>query len=327
MKSRRQIKNPIFAGIFICVIIALVVTLAGFWFLRYRIMLPDAGIYEENTKYRYHYAFIVENPKDVYWENVYEAAKEQGKKQNIYVERLGDNLPEEYSVEEYMQIAMAQKVDGILLQSTSKEVGEYMNEAAGQGIDVVTMLHDNYSGTRCAFVGANGTDIGKTLAKLIQKELTEEKKRICILLDEQGEVNDNQLIVDRIRKELDGGKEEIYTKTLQRGDVFGAEEAIRDMILDSKNCPDILVCLSVTDTLYAYQSVVDYNKVGSPVIIGNSETEEVKKAVEKQVLSSAIRIDSEQIGKKAVMALMEYQSQGVVNEYQTVPCQTVGGGK
>ena len=85
MKSRRQIKNPIFAGIFICVIIALVVTLAGFWFLRYRIMLPDAGIYEENTKYRYHYAFIVENPKDVYWENVYEAAKEQGKKQNIYV--------------------------------------------------------------------------------------------------------------------------------------------------------------------------------------------------------------------------------------------------
>ena len=99
------------------------------------------------------------------------------------------------------------------------------------------------------------------------------------------------------------------------------------MILDSNNCPDILVCLSVTDTLYAYQSVVDYNKVGSPVIIGNSETEEVKKAVEKQVLSSAIRIDSEQIGKKAVMALMEYQSQGVVNEYQTVPCQTVGGGK
>ena len=55
-------------------------------------------------------------------------------------------------MKDYVEAAIAQQVDGILLQSSAKEVGEAMNEAMNQKIPVVTMLHDNYNGKRCSFL-------------------------------------------------------------------------------------------------------------------------------------------------------------------------------
>lgn len=60
--------------------------------------------------------------------------KEEGKKQNIYVEQIFENVSQTYETKEYMDIAIAEKVDGILLQSSSKSVGPEMNAAMEAGI-------------------------------------------------------------------------------------------------------------------------------------------------------------------------------------------------
>lgn len=172
-KKNRQ--NSVLMGMLICIVIAFAVTLGGFAILRRQMAKTDLEETKEQS-YEAHYAFIVDNPEDEYWQQVYEAAKEEGKKQNIYVEQIFENVSQTYETKEYMDIAIAEKVDGILLQSSSKSVGPEMNAAMEAGIPVVTMLHDNYSGRRCAFVGVNDSSLGDSYAELIQENISKKKK-------------------------------------------------------------------------------------------------------------------------------------------------------
>lgn len=312
--------NPIIAGLFICVLTALLVSVGGFWFLHHKLAGTALNGGQEGEEYTQHYAFIVENSRDAYWGSVYEAAREEGKKHGVYVEQMGDNLPEDYSVEDLMKAAIASGVDGILLQCEKEEAGEVMTKAMEQNISVVTMLNDNFYGKRRAFVGVNGTDMGKAYAEQIKRVMVTGREKICVLVDTLGTAGDNNLIISGIRKSMVLQEDQLVIRTLSGTDGFGAEETIRSLILDEKEPPDILVSLSATDTLYASQSLVDYNKVGKISLIGSFESEEIREALQKKILSSVVTVPAHEIGEKAVIALVEYQEQGVVNEYQPVSC-------
>ena len=293
-KKNRQ--NSVLMGMLICIVIAFAVTLGGFAILRRQMAKTDLEETKEQS-YEAHYAFIVDNPEDEYWQQVYEAAKEEGKKQNIYVEQIFENVSQTYETKEYMDIAIAEKVDGILLQSSSKSVGPEMNAAMEAGIPVVTMLHDNYSGRRCAFVGVNDSSLGDSYAELIQENISKKQ----------------------------GAK--IRVQLLEGEDEFATEKAVRDCILDEKQCPDVLVSLSLEGTAYAYQAVVDYSKVGTVKIIGAYENDEIRRGLGKKVIAASVAIDSEAIGKTAIQALQEYKKNGIVNEYQMIQQNVIRGGK
>lgn len=321
-KKNRQ--NSVLMGMLICIVIAFAVTLGGFAILRRQMAKTDLEETKEQS-YEAHYAFIVDNPEDEYWQQVYEAAKEEGKKQNIYVEQIFENVSQTYETKEYMDIAIAEKVDGILLQSSSKSVGPEMNVAMEAGIPVVTMLHDNYSGRRCAFVGVNDSSLGDSYAELIQENISKKKKDVLLLMEKNGDLGDNNLVLQTIRRKVQGAK--IRVQLLEGEDEFATEKAVRDCILDEKQCPDVLVSLSLEGTAYAYQSVVDYSKVGTVKIIGAYENDEIRRGLGKKVIAASVAIDSETIGKTAIQALQEYKKNGIVNEYQMIQQNVIRGGK
>lgn len=311
-------------GMLICIVIAFAVTLGGFAILRRQMAKTDLEETKEQS-YEAHYAFIVDNPEDEYWQQVYEAAKEEGKKQNIYVEQIFENVSQTYETKEYMDIAIAEKVDGILLQSSSKSVGPEMNAAMEAGIPVVTMLHDNYSGRRCAFVGVNDSSLGDSYAELIQENISKKKKDVLLLMEKNGDLGDNNLVLQTIRQKVQGAK--IRVQLLEGEDEFATEKAVRDCILDEKQCPDVLVSLSLEGTAYACQAVVDYSKVGTVKIIGAYENDEIRRGLGKKVIAASVAIDSEAIGKTAIQALQEYKKNGIVNEYQMIQQNVIRGGK
>ena len=321
-KKNRQ--NSVLMGMLICIVIAFAVTLGGFAILRRQMAKTDLEETKEQS-YEAHYAFIVDNPEDEYWQQVYEAAKEEGKKQNIYVEQIFENVSQTYETKEYMDIAIAEKVDGILLQSSSKSVGPEMNAAMEAGIPVVTMLHDNYSGRRCAFVGVNDSSLGDSYAELIQENISKKKKDVLLLMKKRGDLGDNNLVLQTIRRKVQGAK--IRVQLLEGEDEFATEKAVRNCILDEKQCPDVLVSLSLEETAYAYQAVVDYSKVGTVKIIGAYENDEIRRGLGKKVIAASVAIDSEAIGKTAIQALQEYKKNGIVNEYQMIQQNVIRGGK
>ena len=73
-KKNRQ--NSVLMGMLICIVIAFAVTLGGFAILRRQMAKTDLEETKEQS-YEAHYAFIVDNPEDEYWQQVYEAAKDE----------------------------------------------------------------------------------------------------------------------------------------------------------------------------------------------------------------------------------------------------------
>ncbi len=180
-----------------------------------------------------------------------------------------------------MDIAIAEKVDGILLQSSSKSVGPEMNAAMKAGIPVVTMLHDNYSGRRCAFVGVNDSSLGRQLCRVDTGKYFQEGKRCPCADGKNGDLGESNLVLQTIRQKVQGAK--IRVQFLEGEDEFATEKAVRNCILDEKQCPDVLVSLSLEGTAYAYQAVVDYSKkVGSVKIIGAYENDEIRRGWKKK---------------------------------------------
>ncbi|MGN1206375.1 MAG: substrate-binding domain-containing protein [Eubacterium sp.] len=324
MINKKNRQNSVLMGMMICIIIAFVVTLGGFAVLRRQMAKADIEQTQEQS-YEAHYAFIVDNPEEEYWHQVYEVAKEEGRKQNIYVEQISENVAQTYEAKDYLDIAIAEKVDGILLYSASKAVGEAMNKAMDEGIPVVTMLHDNYSGRRCAFVGVNESSLGDSYAKLIQENVSKKKNDVLVLMEKSGDLGENDLVLQTIRQKVQEAK--IQEKQLDGKDEFAAEKAVRDIILNKKKCPDVLVSLSLTGTAYAYQAVLDYSKVGAVKIIGAYENDEIRRGLEKNVISASVLIEPEKIGKTAIHTLQEYKKKGIVNEYQVIKQKVIRGGK
>lgn len=314
MKKKRN-HNSVLLGMLVCVVIALGVTVCGFWIMRKQLNETKNGQAQEKV-YQKHYAFIVENPEDEFWENVYQAAKAQGEKQGIYVERISDYLSGDLSVKDYVEVAIAQQVDGILLQSSAKEVGEAMNEAMNQKIPVVTMLHDNYNGKRCSFLGINEVDIGKQYVSLIQKAVSKKKKNVCILTENTKGMGDHRLVIQTIRQQVKDADVKIVS--VDADTEFGMEKTVRGLLLDKNKCPDVLVCLSMDATTYAYQTVVDQSKVGSVKIIGAYENDEIIMAIQKKILEASVTVSPKILGEKAVDTIVEYNDKGIVNEYQSI---------
>lgn len=322
--NKKSRQNSVLMGMLICIVIAFAVTLGGFAILRRQMAKTDLEETKEQS-YEAHYAFIVDNPEDEYWQQVYEAAKEEGKKQNIYVEQIFENVSQTYETERIYGYCDCRKSRwhfiAILFQIGRPE----MNAAMEAGIPVVTMLHDNYSGRRCAFVGVNDSSLGDSYAELIQENISKKKKDVLLLWEKNGDLGDNNLVLQTIRRKVQGAK--IRVQLLEGEDEFATEKAVRDCILDEKQCPDVLVSLSLEGTAYAYQAVVDYSKVGTVKIIGAYENDEIRRGLGKKVIAASVAIDSEAIGKTAIQALQEYKKNGIVNEYQMIQQNVIRGGK
>lgn len=265
--------------------------------------------------YEKHYAFITDNPKDPFWSDMYESAKAAGKDQGIYVEMMKSSLSGSYSVSQLMEMAIASRVDGIIINPADESLTQLIETAAAKGIDVLTVFNDVINSSRICFVGVGNYKMGQEYGAQIRRLNETGARNVLILIDSDDSGNQN-LIYSSICENLNDTDINIQPLMFDSSNAFGAEEAIRNLVLGSElTRPDILVCLSAINTECAYQSVVDFNKVGQVHIVGCYGSDTVMEAIKKNIIDSVIKLDARQMGAKAVQALAEYQQKGRVNEY------------
>ena len=264
----------------------------------------------EKEKYDQYYVMITEDRKPDFWQSVYRGAYERGQAENVYVDLLGEHLSQEYSRSDLMRIAMTSGVDGILVESDeSDEMSELIDEAVDRGIPVVTLYGDNTHSARCSFV------------KLAAAEDTEDPLKVAVLMNAHA-LNSTQNIVcsgiqDALEQEkLQGSEIQMSLITVDDTNTFSVEESIRDIFMD-QTLPDIIICLNELSTTCVYQAVVDYNCVGEIAILGYYDTDTILKAIERNVITATISIDTEQMGAFCVDALQEYYNYGYTSQYFT----------
>lgn len=314
----------------IAVVVMALVTLASVFVYRAlihrTIKLDSIG----NTVYTYHFAMITESQSDPFWKNVWLAASSEGAQKDAYVEWVGSSLTEQYPLATQMEMAIAAKVDGIMVQpNSSDEIKRLIASAIEQGIPVITVMSDSSGSGRQGFVGYNSYDLGQLYGQQVRAAMAQSPNECHAVVLFGGDVSENtqNIIYSSLMESLEGTNVILDVLAIDNSNVFSAEEAIRELVVSSPSggvaAPDILICLNATNTVCAYQAVVDHNKVGEIQILGYYDSEEILTAVEKRIIQATVAVDANRVGASSVDALMEYLQFSRTSDFTPVALSVV----
>ena len=337
--SRKMIYNWLLVAVLLLVTVAMIVGLVVF-----RMRMSGSNDALDRTKYEKYYVIITEERDSSFWQSVYTGAYEQALEQNAYVDLLGEDLSENYSTEELMRIAIASKVDGIIVSADeSEEMTTLINEAVEEGIPVVTIYGDNTQSNRCSYVGVGSYNLGREYGRQVIRIATE---RLAVSSYAENEelglieyggcfqvavlVNTNTNVKDAGQNILCSGIQDAISQnhnenisvelsliSVDDTNTFSMEESIRKIFMAEK-LPDIIICQSELSTVCVYQTIVDYNKVGLVDILGYYNSDTILKAIDRNVVYATLSIDTVQMGKHSIDALTEYYELGNTSQYFTV---------
>lgn len=320
-KKERGIITIIAGGMILLLLLIVLVVLC-------RWMKIKKDIADDHRRYAYHIAMIGENSADVFWQSVYNGAASRGNECDIFVESFGSGLEDNYSAKELLKMAIASRVDGIIMEAEDdEETAALLKQASDAGIPVITMLKDVPKSERISFVSANDYALGEIYgsqvletAKKHLKNKEEESIKVSMLIDMDQNSTAPNLIYSGISEAIlqDEQNIELNTIVVDNEGEFETEETVRDLLLDEAQRPDILVCSSVIDTTSAYQCIIDYNLVGEVQIIGYYASEEIMDGIQKEIICSTVVINAEEMGSLAVDGMHEYLTNEYVNDYITV---------
>ena len=272
---------------------------------------------------RYKYDMIVDSPNSSFWQAVYDCAQEWAQKNDAILELRGSGRESDYSKLDYMNMSIAAKADGIILQYNGESgLEEAINTAVDNGIPVATVMSDAVHSKRQSFVGVSDYQLGMAYGEIVSSYVDEDTKKILILqkrdIDDMNESQIYTQISNSVQKAAGNNDIQIRGRNLLSTGTFETEEAVTDIFQQKRNIPDILVCMDEETTECARQAVLDFNLAGKVKIIGYYTSEDILAAVEKGVISVTCDVDTTQLGQYSVEALTNYIKDGRTNSYYNV---------
>lgn len=312
--------------VLICFLILIVLVTISSMFI-FRRNISDAIMLKEDTvaTYSKHYAFISDEYSNPLMEEIYEEIKQSAEQEYAYVEYFGKNLSVEYPIAELIEIATNARVDGIfVVGDESEEVTKAIDQAVAQSIPVVTVFQDCAMSKRQCFVGVNGYDLGQQYARKLIAINQNTTKNVYLLVNSNQEDAAKNSVYLGIKAYLEkwsaSDKILLHGVAIKSKTEFTSDELIRELILDSKKSPNVLICLNSVDTTCAYQAVIDYNKVGEVKILGWDSSELILNGIQKNIIDGTITMDAKEMGKLALQSMKEYETAGYVSQY--IPVHT-----
>lgn len=281
---------------------------------------------EESRSYKYHYVLIVDDCEMQFWKDVYESMKAEAEKQDALVELMGRSLSSDMEIENFMDMSIAAKVDGIVLEYTGDHrLSDRIEEASRAGIPVVTVLKDAPATSRESYVGINSYQLGQQYGELVM-ELARKNRdgaEVMVLTHDSGNDGSQSQILEQINNFVVtspdvGGRIHVTRENIQSTGKVDADEALRNIFFRQEGAPDILICMDSVDTEAAYQAMIDYNKVGEIQLVGYYQSPTILNAVEKGNIPATLVLNTEQMGLDCVRALTDYRREGRVNSYYSV---------
>ncbi|MGN0351827.1 MAG: sugar ABC transporter substrate-binding protein [Roseburia sp.] len=278
--------------------------------------------------YGKHYAFICDTEDTgEMWESVYQGAKAYGEEHDICVEWFGSDLVEKYSKSELMNMAIAAKVDGIMIQGDdSSEMNKLVNQAEEAGIPVIAMWADCYGSYRTSFVGMSSYNLGQEYGNYIVKIRSESDESVLAVIRSSENDSSEKLIFAGLKETLyavDGTDYQVETLIVDDAASYSMEESVRERLLSEEEMSDIVVCFDEQTTDIFSRLVVDYNQVGESEIIGFYSSNKSIQAIESGVMTATLSFDSEKLGESCVQALETYMETGYVSDYIPVEIETI----
>lgn len=280
--------------------------------------MPEEGEYRA---YEYHIAMIADEADTDFWKEVYQGAVTVGQQEDAYVEWMGDGLIQQFSMEDAINMAIYEDVDGILLcPSDSGENEAMIHKAYSQGIPVITMQKDVPDSRRQGFVGMNDYFLGQEYGKRVLKIADEATRLVTVLLpgDSFNETSRSwfrQGLVNTVQT----GEIEFDFRIIQddRG-LNNAEDVIHDMAEGNVEQPQIMICLDEVITQSTYQLIREKRLPQGIKVIGSYISDDILEGIRNGALDSTITIDPAAMGRISMEVLMTYKKYHMASYYTEV---------
>ena len=228
----------------------------------------------DTKEYMYKYDMIVDNPESSFWQAVYASAEKWARENDSLLELKGTDEESQYTKLDYMNVSIASRADGIILQYSGEDgLEDKIDEAVADGIPVVTLMNDAVHSKRQTFVGVSDYQLGSAYGEKVADYVTRDTKNILILLKRNiDDMNQSQIYtqISNAAQAKTGARQPVTVsvKNLLSSGTFGTEEAVTDIFQQRNKVPDILVCMDADTTECARQAVLDFNLAGKVTIIG-----------------------------------------------------------
>jgi ribose transport system substrate-binding protein len=260
----------------------------------------------------YHFAVIAPSSYDPFWSDVKKGAFKAAREFNVAVEFNSPrftNLDEEL---QYLNIAIASNVDGIATHVPDETMfTPVINNAIKNNIPVVTVESDANNSGRMAYIGNNNYEVGTVGGKMVA-DATDGKAKVAIILNgyipDAGDVSQNLRVTgfkDAVKSYK--GKVDIEEIRISGMGIFSAGEIANELITNNPQI-NAIFCTNPRDTLGVTQMVVDLNKVGQIKVVGSGSYPEILRYIEKNVIYGSVVSDPQDMGYKAIRALVELKT-------------------
>lgn len=326
-KEKNVFSGERFSKKFWAAAVTLMAAAAVAMFAGYFLLLEDHGAAEaEYSSYDYHIAIISDETDNSFWRDVYEGAVEAGVGYGAYVEQIDEGLVDRFSMEDAINVAIYEGVDGILLRPTEGRVSEEMiDKACSRGIPVITMQKDVPNSKRQGFVGINDYFLGQEFGKRVLK-LADEDTRLVTVLFPGARFNETSRSWFRQGLQNTVQQEQIrFDFRIIRDDkgLNNAEDVIHDIAEGMVEQPDMIICLDEVITQSTCQMIYDRGLSDRIKVIGSYVTDSILNGIEEGYIDSTITIDGEAMGRMSVDALMTYIRYHMVSYYTEVDTMLV----
>ena len=314
--------------IIICVLLCLCITFFSSYYV-FNIKSEKssaASKKSQNLKPEYHFVIIAQSTDDPYWQSIRSGSQAAAEQYNVVTEFNGPrsmNIDEEL---QYLDIAIACRVDGIATDVLDeKRFTPLINKAMDMNIPIVTIENDAKDSKRISFICTNGYKLGSEAGKLLAKA-SGGKAILAIILNGYNENEENVAHNLRVAGFKDAIREypDISIKTIKTtsNGFFSAEEVTKNILQDF---PDVnaIMCTSSMDTIGVAQVVVDLNRVGQITIVGNDDTTEVLRYVENDVICGTVVGNPYKTGFETIKALVELKKTMMTSSYVDTGVQVV----
>ncbi|MCI8659241.1 MAG: sugar ABC transporter substrate-binding protein [Lachnospiraceae bacterium] len=306
----------------IMMVIWVIAMLSGYFFLLRKNTLREA----EYSSYDYHIAIISEETDTSFWQDVYLGAVEAGAGYGAYVEQVGDGLVDRFSMEDAINIAIYERVDGILLRPSEEgRIQKMIDKACSHGIPVITMQKDVPDSKRQGFVGINDYFLGQEYGKRVLKTADADTRLVTVLFPGTS-FNETSRKWFRLGLSNTVPQEQIqFDFRIIRDDkgLNNAEDVIHDIAKGNMQQPDIIICLDEVITQSTYHLIRDQGLSEKVKVIGSYISEDIIEGIEQGYIDSTITIDPEAMGRMSIDALMTYKQYHMVSYYTEVDTMLV----
>jgi ribose transport system substrate-binding protein len=259
---------------------------------------------------------------------IFEGAQEEAKRYDCVVELyMPKTVAEEKGMQELLDYAAFTEPDGVIAFMDDGDGGvQQPVNRAGRNIPLITLAQYHPSVPQVSYIGTNYSELGTLIA-------TESISCLggagsIIIINTSRSNNPNYSTLMSSLKNALSGNSAISTQVLdlpsQDAITAGSGKLRRELMSEEA---DLIVCLSVEDTIRTAQLVASMSYIRKPRIIGLGENEVANMYLAKGTVTELFSIDSRRTGKTAMRELFEYLRYGYANNYITTDVTVRRSGK